>query len=480
MIPLLGFLPDADPTTPGAVVNASGVIPTERGIKAAPSAVDVGKDALAAGCRGIAVLRNLSGSARLIAGTASNLYEAGSPAWTSVASGLTLGSDDRWSFAQFGDAALAATITAKIKRSLSGAFAEVASAPKAKVIESVLGFVMALNTEDATYGTAPDRWWCCAHLDDSDWTPSVATQATTGRLVEGAGPITAGKRLGDDMVAYKGRSMFLGRYVGPPVAWRWQMISNEVGCIGQDAVLNVGTAHLFVGQDDIYMFDGIRPVSVAQGKVREFFKRTLDSAYSYRTQMLWDQRSSLAWIFYPGTSSGGVLDRSIVYHVPTGRWGICDLTVEACVNFVSPGVTYDTGAAWLTTYDGSPAVPFDSPLWSPSADSPAVVATDHKIKSLSGDAGATSFSTGHFGDEDAFTFCSSLKVRYLRQPSSSQAAGVYLDELGATQASGESDVKEDGKYDMRQTGRWHWFQVENTGAWEATAVRPSLKQAGAR
>ena len=56
----------------------------------------------------------------------------------------------------------------------------------------------------------------------------------------------------------------------------------------------------------------------------------------------------------------------------------------------------------------------------------------------------------------------------------------YLDELGATQSSGETDVKEDGKYDMRQTGHWHWFRVENTGNWEATAVRPALRKAGVR
>lgn len=425
-------------------------------------------------------MRNLSGTTRLIAGTASNLYEAGSPSWTSVASGLTLGSDDRWSFAQFGDASLAATITAKIKRSTSGAFSEIASAPKAKVIESVLGFVMALNTEDATYGTSPDRWWCSAYGDDTDWTPSVATQATTGRLVEGAGPITAGKRLGDDVVAYKGRAMFLGRYVGPPVGWRWQMISNEVGCVGQDAVLNIGTAHLFVGTDDIYVFDGIRPVSIAAGKVREHFVGSVDSVYKYRTQMLWDKRNALAWIFYPSANSGGVCDRALAYHVPTGRWGISPFTIEATVNYVSPGVTYDTGAPWLTTYDDSPAVPYDSPLWSTSAESPATVESDHKIKSISGVAGDTTFTTGHFGDEDAFTFCDSLKVRYIAQPATSSAAGIYLDEIGATQVSGESDVKEDGKYDMRQTGRWHWFQVENTGSWEATAVRPRLKKAGYR
>ena len=282
MISLLGFTPDLDPATPGAVSDCEQVIPSEIGMKAAPAAVSVGLAALASECRGAVVTRNLSGNRRLLAGTASKLYEAGTTAWTDVSSstaGYTLGTDDRWSFCQFGNAAIAATITTKIERSTSGAFSAITAAPKAQLVESVLGFVVAAHTDESTYGDSPDRWWCCAYLDETDWTPSVATQATTGRLIEGGGKITAWKRLGDDIVAYKQRALFLGRYAGPPEVWRFTQITSDIGCVGQDAVINIGNAHIMVGEDDIYSYDGVRPVPISQG-VRQWFIYNRDPVYS--------------------------------------------------------------------------------------------------------------------------------------------------------------------------------------------------------
>jgi hypothetical protein len=125
-----------------------------------------------------------------------------------------LGADDRWSFCQFGNAGLAAAITDTIQRSTSGTFTSIAGAPKAEIIDSVLGFVMALHTNESTYGDSPDRWWCSALYDETSWTANVSTQATTGRLIEGAGKFTAGARLGDDFIAYKQRALFLGALLG--------------------------------------------------------------------------------------------------------------------------------------------------------------------------------------------------------------------------------------------------------------------------
>ena len=168
MIELIGFAPDAEPTTPGVMTECENIIPFERGFRAAPQPVDVGLPALASECRGAAVTRNLSSDVRMFAGTASNLYEASGTAWVDVSdatAGYALGDEDRWSFAQFGNTSLAATPTKKIQKSNSGAFAEITSAPKATIIESVTNFVLAFHTDETTYGDSPDRWWWASHVD---------------------------------------------------------------------------------------------------------------------------------------------------------------------------------------------------------------------------------------------------------------------------------------------------------------------------
>src|SRR5512138_1408784 len=109
MNPLVGFAPDRDPTEPGVITDCTQLIPSEKGMVAAPSAVDANADVLVADCRGAVVLKNTAGVRRTIAGTQSKLYELSGTSWADVSTGTYTGSsENRWSFAQFGDAGLAA------------------------------------------------------------------------------------------------------------------------------------------------------------------------------------------------------------------------------------------------------------------------------------------------------------------------------------------------------------------------------------
>lgn len=482
MIPVAGFAPDVDPVTPGVLTDCDGLIPSERGMRAAPTPVSSGLPALASSVKGAAIVRRLNGTTRVFAGTSSALYEAGSTSWTNVSSGTyTLGADARWAFTQFGDSTLAATPAHAIQRILSGAtFAAVSGAPQAKLIESVKGFVIVANTTDATYGTSPDRWWCSALYDETSWTPSVSTQATTGRLIEGGGEITALKRLGDDVVAYKRRALFLGRYAGPPVVWDFTQITSDIGCVGQDAVVNTGSSHIFVGDNDIFMYDGVRPQSIALGKVREYFVQHRDPTYAYRTQCLWDRDASLVWIWYPSTSSSGALDSALVYHVLTGRWGRVVRSISAVLPFVASGLTYDGGSSLITTYDSGPAISYDSPFWLSSAEVPAVFGTDSVLRLLSGAAGSSWWVTGDMGDDEGYVWCNGLRVRFATNPTSATATGYLRNDLGASLITGGTSSRDDGAFDLRQAGRWHRFRVDASGDHEFTAMRGTFSAAGRR
>ena len=200
MIPFTGFAPDADATTPGVIVDCVNYIPYENGMEGAPtSQTPAGVPALAAECLGAAVVTNLTGVRRIIASTATKLYELIGGVWTDVsrATAYNAGVDARWMIAQFGNSTLAANKGDKIQRSTGTgvAFADIATAPKAEIIFSVGSQVMALNTNDGT--DKPDGWHSSALNDDTDWTPSLITQAASGRLVSTPGAITAGMRLGE-------------------------------------------------------------------------------------------------------------------------------------------------------------------------------------------------------------------------------------------------------------------------------------------
>lgn len=482
MSQVMGFVPDADPTPPGVIVDCEWLLPYELGMRACPTAVEVGLPPLAADARGAFVGVDLLGTRKLIVGTPTALFQAGSSSWTDVsAEPYALGADDRWSLAQFGDSTLAATPTYPIQKLTAGTFAEIPDSPRARILVSLKGFVLAFDTSDTTYGDSPDRWWCCAYLNEADWVPNIATQCTTGRLVESGGRFTAAARFGDDVVAYKRNAMWLGRYVGAPSVWDFIPIASDIGCVGQEAVCDTGTGHIFVGIDDIYLFDGNRPRSIATGKCRDWYVAHRDPKNAYKTRILWDRQNSLAWIFFASADGTGDIDSGLVYHTRTGRWGRADFNVEAVVTYSSPPIIYDEGASAIPgTYDDGPHIPYDSPFWTEGQELIAIIDDSHTVKTLSGVPNTSSFTTGDYGDEMSYTMCNSLKVRYKVSPQSAQATGYVKDDGGRPTAQASSAIRDDGAFDLRQSGRWHRFRVDQVGSVEVLAIRPTLTQAGRR
>ncbi len=474
MIELQGFAPDANPTIPGVITDCDQLIPDTDGMKGAPSAIDMGHNALPAVCRGAAIVSDLTGARRIYAGTAAGLYELSVDTWTDrSATTYSLGADDRWSFIQFANTSIAATPTTGIQRSTGGAFSVIAGAPQAKLVEAAEGFVVAFNTSSFA-----DEWYCSAYLDDTDWTLDVSTQCVKGRLVGGSGEITAARRFGSDIVAYKGGSMFHGRYQGPPAVWTWQQVSTDVGCIGQDAVADTAVGHIFVGRDNVYRYDGTTPVPIATGTIRRWLFREMDPTTSFKTQLLWDRQNHLVWIFFPSTNTG-ILDKCVVYHVLTQRWGVANRVVEQVLNYISPQLTF-AGLTRFPTFDDLPAISFDSLYWVGGALQPAIIGTDHKISQLAGSAGSAYFITGDYGDESGYTFCDNFRVRYTRSPSSSSVTGYVRDTAGGSLEAGTARSVSDGQHHMRQRGRFHRFRVSTTGDFTVTGIRPQLKPAGVR
>lgn len=175
-VPLKGYMPDVDPTTPGAIVDGDAFVPTTHGIAAAKSLAATGQAALAATPTGAYATILLDGSKRLFASTATKIYEASGGAWTDRSRAGNYSGTQRQRFCVFGNIVLAANRSEGIGQSLSGAaFTDISGAPKASILVSVNGFVMAFDTNDAVYGDRPDGWWCSGLRDQTAWTPALAT-----------------------------------------------------------------------------------------------------------------------------------------------------------------------------------------------------------------------------------------------------------------------------------------------------------------
>lgn len=481
MIPLLGFQPDSDETTPGVITDCVNFIPYHNGMEGGPStSTPADVPALATQCLGAAVVESLSGTRRVIAGASTKLYDLVGGVWTDVSGAVyNAGPDARWMIAQFGNSTLAANKGDKIQRSASGAFATIASAPKAEIIFSVGFQVMALNVNDGV--EKPDAWYCSALNDDTDWTNSLITQSATGRLVGTAGAITAGARLGEYAVAYKRKSIYLGRYVGAPSVWDWtQVPGGDAGCVGKDAITDIGGAHFFVGDDNFWFFDGTAPRPVDNAP-RQWFSDLSSPEFRYRTKCVFDRQKSRVWIFYPSVGSD-VCDSALVYHLGSKRWGRSNRTIEAALNYVSPGVTYDTWSRMGASFDTLPNVAYDAQFWISGGQALSAFNSAHQLQFLNGPSTSSSFTTGDFGDDEEVSLFHGVRLRFAQGYAPASASVQMLAKMNSSDAPtvGPTGTMQDGKFDVLQSARWHRATVSFTGPVRVTGANANVKNAGVR
>lgn len=481
---LLGFAPDADPTIAGVLTNCAATVPSLRGLKGAPSPAATALPALAATCTGTAVLAKLDNTNRFFAGTNTKLYEAASASWTDL-SATAYGSSSlaRWRFAQFGDVALATNANDTLQFSNgSGVFAAVTGAPKAAIVETVGQFVFVFNTNEVTFGTSPDRWWCSGIGNYTSWTPSIATQSATGRLTATPGPVTAAKRFGDGIAVYKNRSMYLGVYVGPPIIWAFQQVPGDLGALTNETVVNIGTPenpkHIFMGADNFYIFDGAKPVPIGTNRVKVQVYTALLQSRAYACAALHDRINSLVYFYYP-VSDSALPDRCVVYNYRTDTWGQDDRQVEVPVEFVSPGITYDTLGNFYATYDVLPSTTYDQAFLSQALPVPAIFDTAHTPKTLTGASTSSSITTGDVGNDSQFSTLQRIRPRFMTAPTSASMVNFYRNNLGDSLSTDMTTaLSSSGAFDVLRDARWHRVRLDFVGDWEMSVMDAIAEASG--
>lgn len=474
MIPFSKFAPDIDPTTPGVITACENLVPTVRGYKGGPSGVDVGLNALAAAAVSAVGVTKLDATSRFIVGTATKLYEKNGTAWTDVSgAAYSASASIPWRFAQFGNTTLAVNKQDVLQQSVTGAFAAVATAPKAAAMCVVNGFVMLANTNDGVNNDV-DRWWCSGYMDVTNWTPSIASQCASARLVDTPGAITCVKALGYDVVAYKDRSIYIGQYGGAAV-WSFRLIPGDAGCSSQEAIADIGNAHIFISHSDIYIFNGSTTAPIG-AVIREWFFNDLDPAFSLLIRHNHDRANSLLYFHYPRRGGGGVLNGCIVYNYKSDKWGVAHRTIECAVEYVASGFDYD--GIPMSDWDSWPAVSYDSAYWTASSLYPAYIGTDHKLYSLTGGSTSSSLTTGDYGSEDMYYLLRRVTPRYLTKPTSATMTNYTQTVHGGAWTEDATTTENNGRFDRMKSAPWHRAKFDFTGDVEISGVSADMKPSG--
>jgi hypothetical protein len=477
------YSPDTDPTLPGTLTDVMSLVPSLKGYKGAPSGVSGTLPAIADITKGSASLKRLDDTSRFIVGTATNLYEAASSSWTDVsrAAPYGLATDARWSFAQFGDTSLAANKADLLQFSNSGAFADVALSPQAAIVETVNNFVFLGNTSEAIYGDAPDRIIWSALGSYTDFVASITTQAGTVRITSRPGKITALKRFGSGLVAYKANSMFVLNYQGAPNLWEVQDVPGEIGTPCNNTVVNVGTPedprHLFMGTDDFYQFDGARPIPIGS-PLKETVFNDVNQTYIESSYTLHDRINSRVYFYYPAGGSE-TPNKCVVYHYRANRWGRDDQEIECCSEFITPALTYGDLGTLYATYVDLPSLSYGASIFASDSPVPAIFKPDHILYTLNGDSVQSSVTTGDYGNETTFTLLKRVKPQFITAPNSATMTNFYRNSLGENLTIGTiTSMDSRYRFDLLRSARWHRINMIFNGNVELNSLVPKVEEVG--
>lgn len=411
-------------------------------------------------------LRFATFSPMLVAGTDAKLYRITSGA-TDISRGTAYTAMTRyepWRYASFGDYALAVAINNTLQSTATphtANFADVSGAAPAGTIAVNRGFVMLGRMSSGAFPHM-DGWWCCALNDVTDWTPDVATQSARDRLLQTPGPILRLFAFGPYIYAFKGRSLIRGAYTGPPQIWSWTPVSTEIGLAGHDAVCEAEGVMYWLAGDGFYRSAGGAPQRILSAPWEWWMRKGSASInlYDDLTYAQWDPiRRVVRWWY---TVDGALYTGGIAYHPDTDRWGRFSAAAE-CV------------ASKTNEFAGTPDV---ASALVPEA--PIVFTGAHEAMSLHTDVAATRFESGDVGDDDVYSMLRLVRTRFYRAPTTSVATHYYRPTLDATPTTGATAVREDGKYDLAHSARWHRVAFEQTGMVEVGGFSVDAGPAGRR
>jgi hypothetical protein len=273
---------------------------------------------------------------------------------------------------------------------------------------------------------------------------------------------------------YKERSMFLGSYVGKPVVWQFPLIASNVGAIGAEVVIDIGTAHVFIGKDDFWIFDGARPIPIKSAP-KEWFFANSDATYRFKIRSHFDQAKNLCWWFYPAPGSGGKLTDALVYNLNNERWGRVTLPIETVFQFQNAETNYDNWPAdGSVTFDTLPDLPFDSQAFDTSSSAMGVVSTDHKVKTMTGRCAAASLTTGDLGDDEQYTTLSQVTPRFKQRAAAASLTHYTRNFDGDVLESRGTNALSGNHFDTLASGRYHRVRLDLQGDFEIVGLTPTL------
>lgn len=171
-------------------------------------------------------------------------------------------------------------------------------------------------------GPVPTTW-------DKDDPATLAGENTLAGL---ASPLVDAVALRDACILYANQATWAMTATGGNDVFAFRLLFDRRGIIGTNAAMDMDGMHYCLGDQDIWMHDGVTARSIVTNRIRNRVFRHLDRRLKGRCFVTTDQTRRLVYFCYPSTEAGLKFDRAdggcnvaAVYHVDSQAWSFVDL-----------------------------------------------------------------------------------------------------------------------------------------------------------
>jgi hypothetical protein len=457
-IPLGEWLPD-QPGVTGSVTDAKNCYPVANGYAPFPSEADY-SDAAAQDLL-ITFAGKYAGATNLFAAGATQIYrfdstDASMDALTTT--GYT--AVEGWDVTQFGAKMILANGQDKLQAyeiGISTYFGDLAAAaPTAKFVTVVRDFVVAAND-----GTDTSKVYWSDINDETDWTPSAASQSDT-QIIPDGGDIT-GLAGGEYGLVFLERAIYRMSYTGSPFFFQFDAISRSLGCISNGSIAQYGGMTYFLADDGFYACDGQNTKPIGVEKVnRWFFENVIPSQIPTGMAATVDPiRKLVIWKF--NNTFGG--KNMLVYSIDLDRWSYTDTTATSIAYVLTPSATLEQVDNYSASIDALD-IPLDSRVFAGGQLFFAGV-VGAKIIAFTGQPKTANITTGDISDGRSTV----TLVRPTVDGGSGSVAIASRDLLNEQVEFGSNVAADsENRVSIRSNGEYHRLRLTPTGDNWKTAV----------
>lgn len=362
---------------------------------------------------------------------------------------------EKWNFAQFGNAIIAANDKNKLQAFTLGSSTTfndlAAAAPIAKYVTVVRDFVVAANLDSGT--NANKIQWSDIN-DETDWVSGGASQSDYQILADGGN--IRGVTGGEFGLVLLDRAIVRMTYIGSPYFFQFDTIARGVGCVEGNSVAKYGNMTYFLGEEGFYGCDGQTVTAIGNEKVdRWFWSNANPSKLSSMSTTVDPFRKIVVWHFIDNFANKSL----IIYNWQVNKWtyGITD------VDYVASSATAGSTLEGMDLYGNMDTIEtsFDSPLFS-GGKFLFSGARGTKIVTFTGQPSAAQIDTGLIGSQYPSVVTLARPLVDSGSADVAIASQVRLNQVVdfGTYTSADSE----NRVSLRSAGKYHKLSIKPTGA----------------